>query len=172
MSSQKPANSDAVVAAALFVSSQPLTHEGLCELAGVDEAQLTKSLSNLGPRVAELGLTLVNDASGVMLTVTPDIRKRLKKYFAQHAQPLSGAALEVLTIVAYNQPITKLAIDEARGVSSDASLKTLLTRKLVANQDAKAVEPRYVTTAHFLSTVGISSLGELPKRPGVTRANQ
>lgn len=172
MSSQKPAKSEAIVTAALFVSTQPLTHAALCELAEVDEIQLTKILTKLADLMAPLGLMIVNDASGVILTVDPDVRKRLKKYFAQHAQPLSGAALEVLTIVAYNQPITKLAIDEARGVSSDASLKTLLARKLVVPQDIKAAEPHYITTAQFLSTVGISSLRELPKRSRVTRADQ
>ncbi len=172
MSSQKPVNSEAVIAAALFVSTQSLAHAALCDLAGVDDGQLAKILPKLASRMASLGILIVNDASGVVLTVDPDVRRRLKKYFAQHAQPLSGAALEVLTIVAYNQPITKLAIDEARGVSSDASLKTLLARKLVAHQDAKAVEPHYITTTQFLSTVGISSLRELPKRPGATRANQ
>jgi segregation and condensation protein B len=83
-------------------------------------------------------------------------------------EALSGAALKVLAIVAYEQPVTRADIRSIRGVDSDAVVETLMARTLIAD------DPRFggrgrpaflVTTPAFLQRFGPCSLGQLPPRP-------
>lgn len=81
---------------------------------------------------------------------------------------LSPAALETLTVVAYFQPVTRLYIDQVRGVDSSHSLALLLDRELVAacgSLDAPGRPTLYRTTPVFLRSFGLSSLDELPPLP-------
>jgi segregation and condensation protein B len=71
---------------------------------------------------------------------------------------LSRAALEVLAIVAYKQPIARAGIERIRGTSSDSALETLLMRELVALNVARL----YVTTRAFLDFAGLRDLADLP----------
>ena len=177
MSSQRPP-SDGInmalqkVCAALFVTTQPLSRDQLSDIAGLEPESMDRLLSDAAKKLEPLGILLVQDESGVMATLSHDVRKDLTRYFSSHAPALSSAAMEVLTIVAYNQPVSKHAIDEIRGVVSDASIKTLLTRGLIRADRAKVAEPSYVTTPQFLSLVGLRSIDELPKVAGVKRATQ
>jgi len=83
-------------------------------------------------------------------------------------EPLSLAALEVLSIVAYEQPVTRADISHIRATDSSGVIETLLARGLVVD------DPRFggrgrpsflVTTAAFLRLLGLGSLAELPPRP-------
>jgi segregation and condensation protein B len=78
---------------------------------------------------------------------------------------LSNAALETLSIVAYQQPITRPQIDSVRGVNSDSSLRSLLTHGLVeeaGRADGPGRPILYATTPEFLQQFGLSKIEELP----------
>jgi len=78
---------------------------------------------------------------------------------------LSRAAVEVLAIIGYKQPVTRPAIDSIRGVNSDASLKTLLRHGLIEEIGRSAGPGRpilYGTSPEFLQHFGLNSLDELP----------
>lgn len=82
--------------------------------------------------------------------------------------PLTKALLEVLAIVAYRQPITRLEIDDIRGVQSSGSLQKLMVRGLVDTHgrlDAPGRPFLYSTTPAFLNYFGLSDLDELPPLP-------
>ncbi len=84
---------------------------------------------------------------------------------------LSQAAMETLSIIAYNQPITKLEIEEIRGVKSDRSLNNLLVRNLVeeaGRKDAIGKPKLYRTTKDFLDCFGLSDIKDLPQLPDLT----
>ena len=86
----------------------------------------------------------------------------------QKPDKLSPAALETLTIVAYFQPVTRVYIDQVRGVDSSHSLALLLDRELVApcgSLDAPGRPNLYRTTPAFLRSFGLSSLDDLPPLP-------
>lgn len=80
---------------------------------------------------------------------------------------LSPAALETLSIVAYQQPVTKLDIEQIRGVSADYAIQRLLERDLVyisgRKEDAIGKPLIYETTPQFLDYLGINHLSQLPK---------
>ena len=93
----------------------------------------------------------------------------IKQYFEiPLTVPLTNALLEVLAIIAYRQPITRLEIDEIRGVQSSGSLQKLMARGLIDTHgrlDAPGRPFRYVTTESFLDYFGLSSLEDLPPLP-------
>jgi segregation and condensation protein B len=82
-----------------------------------------------------------------------------------HKEALSPAALQVLAIVAYEQPVTRADIARIRGVDSDGVVASLLARGLVAEDRRRAVRGGLlplITTANFLRQLGLASLTELP----------
>ena len=82
--------------------------------------------------------------------------------------PLSAAALEVLAIVAYHQPVTKAFLEQVRGVDSSGVLNGLFAKGLVEERGRLELPGRpllYGTTQHFLRCMGLSSLEELPEVP-------
>ena len=84
------------------------------------------------------------------------------------SQPLSQAAMEVLAIVAYNQPVTKSFVEQIRGVDSSSTVNTLVERGLLEEKGRLDLPGRpvsYGTTPHFLRSFGLTSIGELPLVP-------
>jgi segregation and condensation protein B len=82
--------------------------------------------------------------------------------------PLSAAALEVLAIVAYRQPISRMGIEALRGVQSESAIATLVHRRLiteVGREDAPGRPILYGTTDVFLRAFGLRSLDDLPPLP-------
>lgn len=80
-------------------------------------------------------------------------------------QSLSQAALETLAIIAYKQPVTRIEIDDIRGVKSDRAVSTLIDKKLIKECGRKDMPGRpimYGITDEFLKCFGIKDLGELP----------
>ena len=80
-------------------------------------------------------------------------------------QSLSRAALETLSIIAYKQPITRIEVDEIRGVNSSGAISKLQIFDLIRENGKKEVLGRpnlYVTTDYFLDYMGINSIEELP----------
>lgn len=85
--------------------------------------------------------------------------------------PLSQAVLETLAVVAYKQPVTRLEIDQIRGVKSDSSVSTLLTRGLIREVGRRETLGRpmeFGTTDLFLRHFGYSSLLDLPETQVLT----
>ncbi len=81
-------------------------------------------------------------------------------------KPLTPVALEVLAIIAYNQPVTRVMVDEIRGVSSAHMIRRLQGRELICEigrSDLPGKPYLYKTTNKFLDTLGIKDLNELPK---------
>lgn len=100
------------------------------------------------------------------LLTKPELADTLKRYFqGPPATGLSQAALEVLAIIAYQQPVTRIEVDEVRGVRSSGALQTLVTRQLVGEAgrlDAPGRPIMYATTPEFLDYFGLKTLADLP----------
>jgi segregation and condensation protein B len=118
------------------------------------------------------GFRIAKVAGAYQLTTNPDHAP----YFAKLAQApsrgtLSQAALETLAIVAYRQPITRVEIDEIRGVKSDRALQTLIAKELVQEAGRAEAVGRpilYETTKQFLQYFGLSALSDLPDAERLT----
>lgn len=156
------------------VGDEGLTLSQICEILDVDLATakgLLKDLkaqydsSNHGIRISYLG-------DAFKLTT----KKEHKEYYQKlvenpESNTLSQAALETLAIIAYNQPITRVEIDEMRGVSTIHMIRRLLAKGLIKEVGKSTMPGRpnlYGTTKEFLDYFGMSSINDLPKIEQVT----
>lgn len=115
------------------------------------------------------GLAIVEVASHWQMVTRPEHADALRRMAAPTtSSTLSAAALEVLAIIAYKQPISRLDIEAIRGVQSDRALSTLVHRQLVkevGRMEAPGRPILYGTTDTFLQTFGLRALDELPPLP-------
>ncbi len=100
------------------------------------------------------------------LTTKKEHKEYFKKLVTTKEEVLSQSQLEVLAIIAYNEPITRIEIDEIRGISSAYIVKKLLSRdliKVVGKSDLPGKPNLYRTTNEFLDCFGLSTLNDLPE---------
>ncbi len=162
----------AVVEALLFVSDGPATPEAIARAIGVRPAQVRQAIDRLGREYgsAHRGLRLQEHKGGYQLVTAPEVAPYIEKFLGLNlSTKLSPAALEVLAIVAYRQPVTRAQIEDIRGVNSDGALRTLVLRGLVEEIGRLPAPGRpilYGTTDEFLRLFGLQSLEDLPPLEG------
>ncbi len=115
------------------------------------------------------GITIIQSNEIYHLTTKPEHNEYYKKMMENpRTTRMSQATLETLAIIAYNQPITRVEIEEIRGVNSDYAVQTLLAHSLIENVGRKESIGRPVlfsTSKEFLTYFGLSSLDDLPALP-------
>lgn len=159
------------IEALLFVHAKPISARRIADLLGVASViPVKQSLAALNTRYDQTGsaVTIQELAQGYQLTTRPEHNDMLQQLVREReAQKLSPAALEVLAIVAYKQPISRIDVESIRGAGSDHLVRALMDRGLVAVAERDKSKPGapalYGTTAEFLRAFGLKSLGELPK---------
>lgn len=156
--------------ALLYVAGDTgITVEDLCEILQIGQPalrELTKSLATKLKENTDSGLQLLHINDSYKLTTRPEVSKVIENFFQKDlTQTISQSALEILAIVAYKQPITRVEIDAIRGVNSSGALQTLIWRGLIkisGKKDAPGHPNLYVTTDYFLQYFGYQSLTDLP----------
>ena len=155
----------ALLEALLFVAERPLARREIAQLAGADAATVDELLGDLEVELATRGIRLLAAGDRVALATAPEAGSLVARYTGAEGARLTPAALETLAIVAYRQPVTRAVVERIRGVDSDYVLRSLLHRRLVAEQgrsDAPGRPILYGTSFEFLERFGITSLDELP----------
>lgn len=161
----------AIIEAVLFAHGDPITPEKLSEASGIDLETTVKLIDQLERRynVQESGLQIIRLNDGFQITTRPEYSDYIKSALeTRKQQPLSQAAMETLSIIAYNQPVTKSFIEQVRGIDSSSVVNTLVERDLLEEAGRLDLPGRpvaYRTTDTFLRCFGISSLKELPPLP-------
>ncbi|MBI4563275.1 MAG: SMC-Scp complex subunit ScpB [Planctomycetes bacterium] len=158
------------VEAVLFASDEPVSVGKLHELIpGAKPADIREAVRQLKEEYDAAGraFSVEEIAEGVQVLTRPeyaDIIARLTR--AKAEKKLSAAALEVLALVAYKQPIKRADIEAVRGVQSGEILRALMERKLVrvaGREDVPGAPVQYGTTKEFLEAFGLRSLEDLPR---------
>ena len=162
---------EAAIEAVLFASGEPVAVKRLAEAVEVEEETVYKICKNLQDR-------LHDEASGVCLMELNDCFQMCSKpEYAEYIKkaleikknvPLSQAAMEVLAIIAYNQPVTKSFVEQVRGVESSQIVNNLVEKGLVEEAGRLEVPGRpisYRTSVNFLRCFGLSGLDKLPPLP-------
>ena len=161
-------NSRAALDAILFVAETPVSEGELAEVLEMPVASVRAELAGMAAQLEheERGVVLRYVAGGWRLYTKPEALPYLERFSSTgSATRLSNAALEVLAVVAYRQPVTRGQVSELRGVDSGSALKTLVRRGLieVAGHLQTPGNPAIYSTTHlFLESVGLGSLSELP----------
>ncbi|MDH3261786.1 MAG: SMC-Scp complex subunit ScpB [Acidimicrobiia bacterium] len=161
-------NNRSILEAILFVAEQPVPVEELAEVLEIPveivEAELEALSTDLATR--QSGITLRRIAGGWRCYSHPDAFPYLERFATTAtASRLSNAALEVLAVVAYRQPVSRNQIAEIRGVDSDSAIRTLERRGLVEEAGRLPLPGTptiYGTTALFLEKLGLQSMDDLP----------
>jgi len=158
--------------AVLFAHAEPLTPARLADILEVEEPLLERLLLALrdGCEAEERGIQLIRLESGWQFATKSSSGEVVKKALdTRRNTPLTPAALEVLAIIAYNQPVSRAFIDQVRGVDSSHTLANLGEKELIAEAGRLDLPGRpiaYRTTDAFLRAFGIASLAELPPLHG------
>lgn len=164
------------VEAMIFASGRPVSAKAISEILEVETKEIEEAINVLKEKLIERN-------SGVQIIKVNDTYQfaTLEKFYAyicklldNRPKPtLSQAALEVLSIVAYNQNTTRAEIERVRGVSSDSALNKLLEYNLVeeaGKMNAPGRPMMYKTTEDFLKMFGYTSLKDLPELPNIKEA--
>jgi len=155
----------------LFASDTPLTLNNMRPFVdGVPSEDLTAAIQDLNDEYHKSGRSFeIKRLAGGYQLVTRVEFSDLVRTFQHHrlSSRLSPAALETLAIVAYRQPITRLAIEDIRGVDVSGVLHTLLERRVIriTGRDKGLGRPLlYSTTDEFLRYFGLNDLSDLPDK--------
>ena len=155
------------VEAILFAAGYPVKYEKLAEVIGLSERDIRNLIENMAKGYGNRGIQLLMFPDACQLTTkevfAPYIREALG---IKRGGNLSNSSLEVLAVVAYNQPVTRSYIDAIRGLDSSYAVTSLLDKGLieaVGRLDAPGRPMLYGTTEKFLRVFGLSSLADLPE---------
>lgn len=162
-------NKIGVLEGILFVvGDEGITLSQLCEVMEIDESEAKQILLDLKKQYEseDRGLRISYLGDAFKLTTKKEHKEYYEKLVVNPvSNNLSQAALEVLAIIAYNQPITRLEIDELRGVNSTYVLRRLVAKGLIKESGKSTLPGRpnlYKTTKEFLDYFGLSTLSDLP----------
>lgn len=161
---------ESIVESVLFASDRPVSLASLKLLfkgTNIRGDKIRRALDQLAVEYAggRRGVTLEEVPGGYQLRTKIDNMEFLKRTLKTRQFKLSGPALEVLSIVAYKQPVVKFEVDEIRGVESGHLLRALMEKNLVSfegKSDLPGRPMQYGTTKKFLEIFGLRSLKELP----------
>jgi segregation and condensation protein B len=160
----------AIIEFFLFISQNPLSISEIKEMVGnMESDEIKETINWLQEKFYCPGraLQITEVTGGYQICTRPEFHSWLERItHHQVRRRLTRAALEVLAIVAYKQPITKYEVDEIRGVDSGYLLRNLLKKKLICIVGKKESLGRpvlYGTGKEFLTYFGLKELGQLPR---------
>ena len=162
-------NPAAAIEAIMFAAGYPMKYEKLSEVLGLTPSEVKRHVSELAEKYND-------DNHGIMILMFPETCQFCTKEAhlplikealgIKRGGNLSNSSMEVLAIVAYNQPVTRSFVDLVRGVDSNYAMNSLIDKGLIEScgrLDAPGRPMLYGTTDKFLRVFGISSVNELPE---------
>lgn len=164
-------NIENAIEAILYAAGYPITFDKLSQVLGLSESEVRNLVENMAERYngenSNRGINLlVFDKSCQLCTkeqYAPYIREALG---IRRGGNLSASSMEVLAVIAYNQPVTRSYVDTVRGVDSSYAVNSLIDKELIeatGRLEAPGRPMLYATTEKFLRVFGLPSLEDLPK---------
>ncbi len=163
-------NIQSAIEAILYAAGYPVKYEKIAEVLGLDVRATKQIITHMSEEYNAEG-----SQRGISLILFPETCQFCtKEQYAPYIREalgirrggnLSASSMEVLAVVAYNQPVTRSFIDQVRGVDSSYAVNSLIDKALIAScgrLDAPGRPMLYVTTDKFLRVFGLNSLSELP----------
>lgn len=157
--------------AVLFAGGEPTSIERLSQVFDIPPEEVVEVMEKLDKKMKKQGsgLELLRLENTYQLATKAEFADYIKKAFdLRRRTPLSPAALEVLAVIAYNQPVTRSFIEQVRGVDCSGVVATLVEKGLVEERGRLELPGKpllYGTTKNFLRCFSINDLSELPELP-------
>jgi segregation and condensation protein B len=162
----RPSGLETLLESLLFVADEPVPVSRLAQALDVTTDEVEAALATLQEACVQRGVRLQRFGSRVQLVSAPEAASLIERFLGLELHTrLSTAALEALTIVAYQQPVTRAQVEAVRGVNSDSVLRTLVSNGLIeeiGRMDTVGRPILYGTTFEFLQFFGLESLSGLP----------
>ena len=168
MTEPRSASTAARIEAILLVSPRPVPSDALCAATGLSGDDIEEAASGLEAKYSgDSGILLRRVAGGYQLATNPACAPAVERFREEsRPAPLSNAAHEVLSCALYMGPLTRGAVSAIRGVNSDAVVRTLLERGLLAEVGANHESPGSPAlldvTEEFYAAVGVGSREDFP----------
>ena len=172
-----PLTPESIIEAMLFVG----TPKGIpfkisqiaAELRDVSESEVTSHIADLNTKYKQenAAFKIVVDQESVQMTLVEELAELQNDFFGRNKQvQLSQTAIDVLAVVAYNQPMTRAQVELARGKSSGSILAQLVRRNLLSldMDQAQSAKRNYSTTDRFLELFHLSRIEDLPQSHDVS----
>jgi segregation and condensation protein B len=146
-----------------------ISNSKLQQLLDITDVELKLLVTQLKKNLAssDSPFVIIEFADKLQLATKPELNDLLSKYLEKdNRYTLTQTALETLTVVAYKQPVTRVEIDDIRGVNSSKVMQRLLDCNMIQVNGHKKVpgNPKlYITTDTFLKTFGMKKLSDLPE---------
>lgn len=161
-----PPTARQLIESLLFVAGEPVTVTQLARVLELPADAVETALAQLTAECHGRGIRVQRQGDSVQLVSAPEAAHAVARFLGVQASArLSPAALEVLAIIAYQQPLTRAQIEAVRGVDSSGVIRVLLSRELIVEVGRLETVGRpilYATTPEFLRQFGLTSLADLP----------
>ncbi len=170
-------NLQASVEAVIFAAGDPVPLDKLSMVLEISPEKLDEVIETIQNKFDKKtsGIRLMRFKDSVQFVSKSEYVETVRKVLEiNKSAPLSNAAMEVLALVAYNEPVTKAYIEQVRGVDCSGVLANLIQKELVEERGRLELPGRpllYGTTENFLRCFGISSIEELPEIPKADSQN-
>lgn len=158
-----------IIEAILFVAGDQISIKFLAETLNISQEEIRLILYELKEtkyNESSSGIVLTVSGDSIAFTTNPKFYNEISEYFNyDKMKNLTNAALEVLSIIAYKQPVTKAEIDRIRGVKSDHIISKLVNDDFIFvsdKLDAPGLPNLYSTTDKFLLKFNLESIEDLP----------
>lgn len=158
-----------IIEATLFVSGEGIDINAFSEKLGVTQSEVNKAIKELKKKLSgESGIHLIEYKNKIQLSSNPNYADHIASVLNPiREKALTKACMETLSIIAYKQPITRLEIEEVRGVNCDYTVQVLLEHNLievVGRKDVIGKPLLFGTTEEFLKRFDLKDLNELPNQ--------
>ena len=157
--------------AVLFAGGEPTSIERLSQVFEITPEKTVETMERLAAKMRKngSGLEILRLENTYQFATKTEYAEYIKRAFDMRRRtPLSSAALEVLAVVAYNQPVTKSFIEQVRGVDCSGVVTTLIEKGLIEERGRLELPGKpllYGTTKNVLRCFSLSDLTELPELP-------
>lgn len=164
-------NFKCAIEAILFASGDSVSAERIATALELTKKEAEKLLDELMAeyKSAQRGITIIKLDNSYQMVSVKEYAKEIRTVMdLRRNTPLSQAALEVLAVIAYNQPVTKAFVEQVRGVDCSGVIGSLTTKDLIEEKGRLELPGRplvYGTTENFLRCFSLSSLDDLPEPP-------
>jgi len=160
-------NLKSILESLLFVAEKPVSTRELAQVTGNMVAEVQKTLTEINDEYEHRGIRLVRKGEYFSFVSAPENATVVSALLNEELRhDISGAALEALAIITYKQPITRMEIEEIRGVNSDQIVRSLMIRGLITEVGRKEAIGKpilYGTTMEFVQFFGLNKEESLPK---------
>ncbi|MGN1319759.1 MAG: SMC-Scp complex subunit ScpB [Acutalibacteraceae bacterium] len=157
--------------AVLFASGDPISIDRLSQVFEIKPEEIEQYIKELKAKLDSnnSGFSVVRLENTYQLVTREEFAPYIKKAFdIKRRTPLSPASLEVLAVIAYNQPVTRAFIEQVRGVDCSGVVSTLVEKGLIEERGRLELPGRpllYGTTKTFLRSFSLNDLSDLPPLP-------